>query len=240
MKCIISSLLTKVYSSRAALLVYLLLWSLCGSESASAYPFERHVRAASARHGVEAPLLRAIVKAESDFDQYAVSSKGALGLAQLLLTTARQYEPRVSRFQLRQEADLNIDIGARHLKVLERRIRRRYPQLDGLERIRLIAAAYNAGWSRVMAAGGTVPPIRETRNYCRKVVSLYRSYGGKYKPAIRAATAQDDRSRPWTEADLPNFTELGEQAPTFGLLSILLAAHVLINWSRLVLLEGKL
>ena len=126
MKSTISSLLAKVSIFRVALLVYLLLWSLCGSASARAYPFERHVRAASARHGVETPLLRAIVKAESDFDQYAVSPKGALGLAQLLLTTARQYEPRVSRFQLRQEADLNIDIGARHLKVLERRIRRRY------------------------------------------------------------------------------------------------------------------
>ncbi|HCQ01567.1 MAG TPA: lytic transglycosylase domain-containing protein, partial [Candidatus Latescibacteria bacterium] len=64
--------------------------------------------------------------------------------------------------------DINIDIGTRHLKDLDRQVRQHYPRVQGLDRVNLIAAAYNAGWGRIVRAGGHVPPIWETRGYVRR------------------------------------------------------------------------
>ncbi|NKB68517.1 MAG: transglycosylase SLT domain-containing protein [Candidatus Latescibacteria bacterium] len=183
-----------------------------GALAMAAYPYREQVREAARRHGIEEALIRAVMRAESSFDQYAISPDGALGLMQLMITTAREYEPGVSRFQLREEAGLNIDIGARHLKKLNRALGRRYPQVKGLERVRLVAAAYNAGWGRLVAAGGGVPPFRETQVYSRRVVRYYREYGGRLQPPlISAADSKPVPALATTSPPLPVVAEQGAQ-----------------------------
>lgn len=169
--------------------LFRMLLSLAGlallTDVCSAYPYQHYVEESADRHRVEPALIRAVMHAESAYDQYALSHKGAIGLMQLMITTAREYEPWVARFQLQEEPDVNIDIGTRHLKDLDRQVRRRYPHVEGLDRIKLVAAAYNAGWGRVVRAGGRVPPIWETRGYVRRVSRYYQSYGGALKPVKR-------------------------------------------------------
>ncbi len=116
---------------------------------------ERAIRRAAARHGVAPELLRAVVRAESNFDPRAVSPQGAMGLMQLMPETAR--ELGVSRpFDIQQ----NVDGGARYLK----RMLERY----GGD-LRLALAAYNAGPAAVERHEGEVP-YAETRAYVRRVL----------------------------------------------------------------------
>src|SRR5918995_2042742 len=123
--------------------------------------YEDVIRLASDRHSVDADLIRAIIKVESDFNSTARSHKGAMGLMQLMPDTAR----------LHNVVDLydpvaNIDGGARHLKLLLGRY-----QGD----LQLSLAAYNAGMKAVERHGG-IPPFAETRHYVRRVLGYYKSY----------------------------------------------------------------
>lgn len=123
--------------------------------------FAPQFRAAARRTGVEDAYLRAIAHAESGFDPKAVSPKGALGVMQLMPTTARDYgvaDPL--------SAEQSIDAGARHLRGLVKRYR---------GNLVLAAAAYNAG-AGVVARYGGVPPYRETQAYVAKVQALYARY----------------------------------------------------------------
>lgn len=117
-----------------------------------------HIRATSARYGVPARLVAAIIEAESDFDPRAVSRKGARGLMQLMPATA-------SSLAVRDAFDpyANIDAGVRHL-------RRLMDRFDG--DLPLVVAAYNAGENAVDKYGG-VPPYRETRRYVTRVLRRY-------------------------------------------------------------------
>ena len=128
------------------------------------------IRSASDRHSVDADLIRAVIKVESDFDSSARSNKGAMGLMQLMPETAR----------LHNVVDLynpsaNIDGGVRHLKLLLGRY-----QGD----LELSLAAYNAGIKAVEKHGG-IPPFAETREYVRRVLSYYQSYRGDTLQASR-------------------------------------------------------
>lgn len=111
-------------------------------------------------------LLRAVVKAESDFDPGAVSRKGAVGLMQLMPHTAAHHRV-ADPFDPIQ----NIRAGAKQL----RRLVNRY---DG--NLSLALAAYNAGAQRVK--GNKVPRIRETRAYVHKVLRYYRDFKVKEHP----------------------------------------------------------
>lgn len=116
---------------------------------------ERAIRSAADRHGIAPDLLRAVVRAESNFDPRAVSAKGAMGLMQLMPETAR--ELGVTRpFDIQQ----NVDGGARYLK----RLIERY----GGD-LRLALTAYNAGPAAVERHEGEVP-YAETRAYVRRVL----------------------------------------------------------------------
>ena len=203
--------------------------------AAAAYPYQEQVRASARRHGVEEALIRSVMRAESSFDQYALSPDGALGLMQLLITTAREYQPGVSRRQLREEAGLNIDIGTRHLKKLERALGRRYPQVQGLERVRLVAAAYNAGWGRLVAAGGRVPPFRETQVYSQRVVRYYREYGGRVPsvPALAVAKKEAYTVPTRSAADSRGtalFDVAGEKKKVAGGLMALFLLQASLGW----------
>jgi soluble lytic murein transglycosylase-like protein len=118
----------------------------------------------SAKYGIDAALVRAVVKVESNFDTNAVSSKGARGLMQLMPETARNYG-----VQDAHDPEQNLDGGIRHLCEL-------MIQFNG--ELPLTLAAYNAGKNSLVQHGG-VPPYQETQRYIQAVIAAYRSYSGR-------------------------------------------------------------
>ena len=109
-------------------------------------------RDAARRHGIPEDLFLRLVKQESNFNPRAISSKGAIGLAQLMPGTASDL--RVDPNDPAQ----NLEGGARYLK----------QQYKTFGNWRLALAAYNAGPGAVQKHGG-IPPYRETRNYVKKI-----------------------------------------------------------------------
>jgi soluble lytic murein transglycosylase-like protein len=109
-------------------------------------------------HRMDPELIRAVVEVESNFNPLAVSPRGAMGLMQLIRPTAQ-------RFGVSNVFDpvQNLDGGVRYLKYLMEMFK------GNLE---LSLAAYNAGENAVVRSRG-VPPIRETREYLRKINGIY-------------------------------------------------------------------
>jgi soluble lytic murein transglycosylase-like protein len=118
------------------------------------------------RYHLDPALLRAVIKTESDFRQYVVSRKGAVGLMQLTPETAATL--RVADVY---DPIQNIRGGAKQLR-----------RLLNLYRgdLRLTLAAYNAGINRVR--GHKVPRILETHRYVRKVLRYYHAYKAPAHP----------------------------------------------------------
>ncbi len=119
---------------------------------------EALVREAAERHHVDPALVRAVIETESNWNPGAMSRKGAMGLMQLIPTTAQRFGA-YDAFNPKQ----NVDAGVRYLKMLLERFN---GNLD------LALAAYNAGEGAVDRAHG-VPSYRETRNYVQKVQDAY-------------------------------------------------------------------
>ncbi len=116
------------------------------------------IEAAAARHNVDPNLVRSVVKVESNFNPNAVSRKGAMGLMQLMPSTARSLNVS-NPFDPQQ----NVDAGVRHLRKL----------LDSYGgNVPLSLAAYNAGSGAVARSAG-VPHFRETQDYVRRITNLY-------------------------------------------------------------------
>jgi len=118
------------------------------------------IQRAASRHGLDPALLRAVIQAESSYDPFAVSYKGAIGLMQLMPNTAMRFgvwDP--------YDPEQNILGGARYLR-----------ELLGLfnSDVQLAVAAYNAGENNVIKYGMKIPPFQETQNYVNKVMSIYR------------------------------------------------------------------
>jgi soluble lytic murein transglycosylase-like protein len=117
-----------------------------------------------ARYGVDPSLVHAIVKVESDFNPYAVSRKGAMGLMQLMPETALNLNVKDS-FSPHE----NIEGGVRYLRYL----------LDRYEgNLSLTLAAYNSGETSVKK-WGTIPPYKETQDYVKKILQIYNGTGSK-------------------------------------------------------------
>jgi len=105
-------------------------------------------------------LVTAVMAAESNFDPCAESPAGAVGLMQLIPTTAAQYE--LTPVEL-YDPEKNIRAGVRHLKMLSKRYN------GDLE---LTLAAYNAGEGTVDRYNG-IPPYEETRTYVKRVMAYH-------------------------------------------------------------------
>ena len=119
-------------------------------------PYGEIIAAMSEAHGVNPLLVRALIQVESNYKPKARSHKGAMGLMQLMPSTARAYNVRNP-----YDPKANIAAGVKHLKGL----------LDRLGAVDLALAAYNAGEGAVKKFNG-VPPYRETRNYVSRILSL--------------------------------------------------------------------
>ena len=123
--------------------------------------YDQIIRAAARRHGIDTALVKAVIRAESDFVPHALSPKGAQGLMQLMPATARLHN--VWRVW---EPTQNVEGGVRHLRQL----------LDRYSgNLRLALAAYNAGEKAVDAYGG-VPPYPETVEYLTRVLRFRDDY----------------------------------------------------------------
>lgn len=114
----------------------------------------RLIEEAARKYSIDANLLHSLVKAESGYRQDAVSPKGAIGLMQLMPSTARMYGADPT------DAAQNVEAGTRYLAELLLKYN------GGVYRA---LAAYNAGPGAV-DRHGDIPPYRETREYVRRVV----------------------------------------------------------------------
>jgi soluble lytic murein transglycosylase-like protein len=120
--------------------------------------FDDLVRNIAQKYRVEHALIHSIIRAESNYDRFAVSPKGALGLMQLMPETAIQYGVK-NVFNPRE----NIEGGVKYLKDL---IKLYNGKTD------LVLAAYNAGQEAVKKYKG-IPPYKETRNYISKIMNRF-------------------------------------------------------------------
>ena len=121
--------------------------------------FDTHITTACNKYGVDPLLVKAVIKAESNFDPNAVSSKNAQGLMQITPPTAQDYDVE-NTF----DPSSNINGGVKILRDL-------IDQFDG--DLRLALAAYNAGRNAVIRYGNTIPPYPETQQYVTRVMSYY-------------------------------------------------------------------
>jgi soluble lytic murein transglycosylase-like protein len=126
--------------------------------------YEKIIKEASGMYRVETGLVKAVIRAESDFNPAAVSHKGALGLMQLMPDTAT-----LMKVSNPFDPAENVLGGTRYLGQLLKRF-------NGDKVLAL--AAYNAGPEKVEMYQG-VPPYSETKMYVRKVMEYYKAYSRK-------------------------------------------------------------
>jgi soluble lytic murein transglycosylase-like protein len=178
-KIIISNKSIQTYTSKMKKLGFL----IPGKKATIPYQYLSKIDRLSRKYQLRKDLIVAVAKAESDFNPYAVSKKGAVGLMQLMWDTARMYG-----VTNRYDVDQNLDAGTRHLKYLHKKY-------DG--DLPLTLAAYNAGEEAVKKYKG-VPPYKETRTYVKRVMKYmglrYRSsFKTSRKARIYKLTSKDGK-----------------------------------------------
>jgi soluble lytic murein transglycosylase-like protein len=142
------------------------------------------VNSISKTHGVDPRLVAAVMKVESNYNRWAKSAKGALGLMQLIPETGR-------RFGVQDFFDpaQNIEGGVRYLKFLSQKF--------GPNSLDLQLAAYNAGENLVERLG-RVPKIQETVDYVRKIKRIYKPDG-----SLTLVSASEDETATSAESAPP-------------------------------------
>jgi hypothetical protein len=156
--------------------------------------YENLIDRAAAEFHLEPALLNAIMAAESGFNPTAVSSKGAIGLMQILPATAERYglkaDKKRSIAKKLTDPATNIRLAARYLRDLQGM----FPQ-----RPELVVASYNAGEGAVQKYRNQIPPFPETRNYVQLVSQFYQLYA----PGAQQPRGQGNRSgRPNQNTDV--------------------------------------
>jgi len=134
----------------------------------------------AAEHSLPPQLIHSVIRVESNYNPYAVSNKGALGIMQLIPETARRFGVK-NAF----DPEENIQGGAKYLRYLLDLFHGDYS---------LALAAYNAGEAAVTRYGG-IPPYPETQNYVVEV--------GRRLEASRKAAAIQQTSAPALEQAKP-------------------------------------
>lgn len=122
--------------------------------------YDRLISDASAQTGIDSRLLKAMIKAESDFNPRAISKKGAMGLMQIMPENFKMLD-----LQNPFDPWQNIRAGARYFQQL-------YERFNG--KLALSLAAYNAGPTAVDRYK-RIPPYKETEEYVRRVLRYYRN-----------------------------------------------------------------
>lgn len=130
-----------------------------GSQPLWQSKYNEIIVAAAKKFDVDAALVSAVIKAESDYNPRIVSNKGARGLMQLMPATAKRFGVTNSF-----DPEENIHAGTRYLRWLLK-------TFDG--NADLAVAAYNAGEGNVWKYEG-VPPFRETVNYINRIAKHIR------------------------------------------------------------------
>jgi soluble lytic murein transglycosylase-like protein len=128
---------------------------------ARAAQYDAIIEAEAKSAGVEPNLLRAVILVESGFNSRAVSTRGAVGLMQLMPATATRFGVS-NRYDPRQ----NVRGGALYLGFLINRFS---------QNVRLALAAFNAGEDAVDRNSGQIPPFIETLEYVPKVLKIYQA-----------------------------------------------------------------
>lgn len=150
----------------------------------------------ASKYNLDPLLVKAVIKTESNWNERAVSRKGAMGLMQLMPSTASEMNVR-NPFNPEE----NIEGGVRYLRHL-------------LERfngdLTLALAAYNAG-PKWVEKFGFIPPITETKQYVNKVLSLYN--GRSTHPLTAPDTEKEKRSEPIYKITLKDGTVLFTNSP---------------------------
>ena len=116
----------------------------------------------SEKYRVDSALVKAIIKAESNFNHRAVSPVGARGLMQLMPATAATLHVQDSF-----HPENNIDGGVRYLRYLMNLFNGNLP---------LVLAAYNSGENTVLRYKNRIPPYQETQTYVRRVLDYFSRY----------------------------------------------------------------
>lgn len=156
-----------VVFNRASLAKYKIKGLRSGANLSNGFitEYDRDIVLISEKHKVDPYLVKAVIKAESNFNPDAVSPKNAQGIMQLIPATASDYGVE-DPFDAKE----NMEGGVQYLRDL-------LDYFDG--DLKLSLAAYNAGKGSVIKHGFTIPPYPETTNYISKVLEYYKHLKAK-------------------------------------------------------------
>jgi soluble lytic murein transglycosylase len=138
--------------------------------------YDQIIESKSLKYNIKPSLINAVITVESDWNPEAISKKGAIGLMQLMPSTAKDMQ-----IENPFDPEENIEGGTRYLRYLLNRFN---------EDINLALAAYNAGPAMVERFGG-IPSISETKNYVKKVVSISKDNDHAKTTRIYKVTYED-------------------------------------------------
>jgi hypothetical protein len=124
--------------------------------------YDELIAKTSEKYRVDSALVKAVIKAESNFNHRAVSPVGARGLMQLMPATAATLQVQDSF-----HPENNIDGGVRYLRYLMNLFNGNLP---------LVLAAYNSGENTVLRYKNRIPPYQETQTYVRRVLDYFSRY----------------------------------------------------------------
>lgn len=126
----------------------------------------------STKYNMDSSLVKAIIRAESNFNNQCISSAGAVGLMQLMPETAKEMGLIVNdKIDERWNPEKNIEAGIKYITKYHKIISKHF----GKEDWNLTLAGYNAGPNRVIRQGG-IPNIKETRDYVSKINRYWNEY----------------------------------------------------------------
>jgi len=150
-------------------------------QSERVFRFDAMIARIAHQERVDPLLIHAIIRQESGYNPLAVSTAGAIGLMQLLPSTAGDYG--LAQHDL-YDPRKNIRAGAQHVRQLMK-------LFNG--NITLVLAAYNAGQGNVIKYGFAIPPFKETQDYVRRVKGYY-AYSQRVSRSFISGTLRHPRN----------------------------------------------